>query len=240
MYDPRYLSKVKKAIKEYDMIREGDRVVAGVSGGKDSTALLYIMAQLQRHSHLKFDLHAVILDIGWGKVGFDGHRALCERMGVPLTIKSHPVARIIEKHPDKNPCALCGKIRAGVLNSTALELGANRVALGHHLDDVIETFFLNLIFTGQMKTFLPNTYLSNTNLYLIRPLVFLPEHVLVSLSSREELPVVTNPCPHDGHTRRDEMKAIVSDLSARYPDFRDRFLSALHNVSQENLWHQRK
>jgi tRNA(Ile)-lysidine synthase TilS/MesJ len=239
LYDSRYLSKVKKAIKEYDMIREGDRVVAGVSGGKDSTALLYILAQLQRHSHLRFELHAVILDIGWGEVNLDGHRALCERLGVPLTVKGHPVAQIIDKHPEKNACTLCGKIRAGVLNNTALELGANRVALGHHLDDVIETYFLNLIFTGQMKTFLPNTYLSNTDLHLIRPLVFLPEHVLVSLARREELPVVTNPCPHNGHTRRDEAKAIVSDLAVRYPDFRDKFLSALHNVSLENLWKQR-
>lgn len=228
MYDPRYLSKVKKAIKKHDMIRDGDLVVAGVSGGKDSTALLYILAQLRHRSHLRFELHAVILDIGWGEMSFEGHRALCARLEVPLTVKRHAVAEIIAKHPEKNPCTLCGKIRAGVLNSTALELGADRVALGHHLDDVIETFFLNLIFTGQMKTFAPNTYLSDTGLYLIRPLVFLPEHAVISLAQREQLPVTPNPCPHDGHTRRDEMKMIVGGLAARYPDFRERFLSALH------------
>lgn len=235
MRDSGYLIKVKKAIREYDMIRDGDLVVVGVSGGKDSTVLLHILAHLRRHSHLRFELHAVILDIGWGEVDLDGHRALCARLEVPLTVKRHAVAEIIGLHPDKSPCTLCGKIRAGVLNSTARELGAGRVALGHHLDDVIETYFLNLIFTGRMRTFAPRTFLSNTGLHLIRPLVFLPEHTVADLARREQLPVVFNPCPHDGHTRRDEMKALVGDIAARYPDFRARFLGALQGTPWKSI-----
>ncbi len=234
-----FLTRVKKAISDYSMISDGDRVVAGVSGGKDSTALLFILAYLKSYSHLRFELEAVMLDLGWGEVDFGPHRELCRRLEVPLHIRAHPVAQIISEKADMNPCALCGKLRAGILNNIALDLGASRVALGHHLDDVIETWFLNLIFTGQMKTFLPSTYLSNTGLTLIRPLVYLPERVTVGLVRSEELPVITNPCPYNGFTKRDEMKRIVRELSARYPDFRERFLTGLQNVSLENLWKQR-
>lgn len=235
-----FLTRVKKAIGDYGMIVEGDRVVAGVSGGKDSTALLFILAYLKSFSHLRFELEAVILDLGWGEVDFGPHRELCRRLGVPLHIRTHPVAEIIRGKEGMSPCTLCGKLRTGILNRIALELGANRVALGHHLDDVIETFLLNLFFTGQMKTFMPSTYLSNTGLTLIRPLVYLPEQVTVGLVECEELPVITNPCPYDGHTRRDEVKGLVRELSGRYPGFRDRFLTGIQNVGVENLWKQRR
>lgn len=234
-----YLTRVKRAINDYGMIADGDHVVAGVSGGKDSTVLLFVLAYLRDYSHLRFGLDAVMLDLGWGEIDFQPHRELCRRLGVRLHIYAHPVAAIIREKKGMNPCTLCGKLRAGLLNSIALDLGANRVAVGHHLDDVIETWFLNLIFTGRMKTFLPSTYLSNTGLTLIRPLVYLPERVTSGLARAEALPVIENPCPYNGHTQRDEMKRIVSKLSAHYPDFRDRFLSGLQNVSVENLWRQR-
>ncbi|MBE0465843.1 MAG: tRNA 2-thiocytidine biosynthesis protein TtcA, partial [Candidatus Desulforudis sp.] len=207
---------------------------------KDSTALLFILAYLRRFSHLRFELEAVILDLGWGEVDFRPHRDLCRRLEVPLHIRVHPVASIIRGKEGMSACTLCGKLRAGILNSIALERGANRVALGHHLDDVIETYFLNLIFAGRMKTFMPSTYLSNTGLTLIRPLVYLPEKVTAGLVETEKLPVIENPCPHNGYTKRDEMKEIVSGLSHRYPKFRERFLSGLENISLQNLWNQRQ
>lgn len=238
-----YLTRVKKAINDYDMISPGDRVVAGVSGGKDSTALLYILAQLRRFSHLRFELDVVMLDCGWGEMDFEPHRELCRRLEVPLHVRTHPVAAIVREKVEQegmNPCALCGKLRAGILNGIALELGAKRVALGHHLDDAIETYFLNLIFTGQMKTFLPSTYLSDSGLTLIRPLVYLSERVTAGLAQNLELPVADNPCPYNGHTRREEAKRMVSELAARHPDFRERFLTGLQNVSFDNLWKQRR
>jgi len=234
-----FLTRVKKAIGDYRMIGDGDRVVAGISGGKDSTALLFILTHLRDYSHLRFELDAVMLDLGWGTVDFEPHRELCRRLGVPLHIRAHPVGRIIREKEGLNPCHLCGKLRAGILNNVALELGAGRVALGHHLDDVIETWFLNLIFTGQMKTFRPSTFLSDTGLTLIRPLVYLPERVTAGLARSEGLPVLENPCPYNGRTKRDEMKRLVDEFAARYPGFRDRFLAGLQNVSLENLWRQR-
>ncbi|ACA59395.1 PP-loop domain protein [Candidatus Desulforudis audaxviator MP104C] len=239
-YGKWFLTRVKKAVGDYRMIEPGDRVAAGVSGGKDSTALLYILAYLRDYSHLRFELEAVMLDLGWGEVDFEPHREFCRRLGVPLHIHVRPVAGIIRDKEGMNPCKLCGKLRAGILNQAALSLGANRVALGHHLDDVIETYLLNLIFTGQMKTFRPSTYLTNTGLTLIRPLVYLPERVLSGLTAGKGFPVIENPCPYNGRTKRDEMKAVVTELASRYPKFRERFLSGLQNVDLENLWEQRR
>jgi len=233
-----YMAKVKRAIKDYDMIPPGSHVVAGISGGKDSTVLLWILAELQKRSHLRFTLEAVHLDLGWGPVDTEPLRRLCADLGVPLHIRAYPVAKIISLKPGFNPCALCGKLRHGVLNRMALDLGAQCVALGHHLDDVIETFFLNLIFAGQIKTFMPKTYLSRTGLGLIRPLVYLPEKTVVAVGRRQNLPVLENPCPYNGHTKREEMREITEWLAARYPDFREMFLRSLHNVRLENLWRQ--
>jgi len=238
-YDKWFMTRVKQCIKRYDMIPPQSHVVVGVSGGKDSTALLWIMAELQKRSHLFFTLEAVHLSLGWGPVDVQPLVNLCRELEVPLHIKEFPVARIIKEKPEHNPCALCSKLRAGVLNDMAVSLGAQCVALGHHLDDVIETYFLNLIFTGQMKTFMPNTRLSRKGLNLIRPLVYLPEQVVVRLGRQLGLPVLHNPCPYNGRTKREEMKDLVEDIVSRYPDFREMFLSALENVSLENLWKQK-
>ncbi len=234
-----FLTKVKKAIAEYQMINPGERVLVGLSGGKDSTALLYILALLRDRSHLDFELHAMLIDPGWAFVDTERHRLLCERLEVPLEIMTHPIAKIITKRGELNACTICSKLRNGILNSYALKIKANSVALGHHLDDAIETWLLNLMFTGQMKTFLPNTYLSNTRLKLIRPMAYLPEKVSRSLVEDAGLPVMDNHCPFNGSTRRDEVKALVENLVQRYPDFREKFLSGLHNVDMENLWRQK-
>lgn len=232
------MTTVKHAIKDYDMIPAGSHVVVGLSGGKDSVALLWIMAHLMRRSHLRFTLQAVHLDLGWGDVDHAPLERLCTDLDVPLHVRSYPVARVIAAKPGFNPCALCGKIRHGVLNRVALELGAQCVALGHHLDDVIETFFLNMIFTGQIKTFMPKTELSRTGLNLIRPLIYLPEKVLASITQREKLPVLENRCPYSGNTKRDEAREITEWLTARYPQFKEMFLRSLHNVNLQNLWRQ--
>ncbi|MBO8129108.1 MAG: tRNA 2-thiocytidine(32) synthetase TtcA [Peptococcaceae bacterium] len=234
-----FLTRVKRAIKDYDMIPRGAKILVSVSGGKDSISLLYILFLLQHYSHLDFQLEAVHINLGWGEVDTGPLEALCTKLDVPLYLKSYPVASIIQKRGEKSPCALCAKLRSGIVNSIALDVGAGLVATGHHLDDVVETFFLNMIFAGQLKTFLPKTYLSNTGLTLIRPLVYVTEKTLASLREKEGLPLIHNPCPYNGNTKREEMKDLVSSITQRYPDFYDKFLTSLQNVSFENLWKQR-
>lgn len=222
-----FLTRVKRTIYDYQMITEGDRVAVGISGGKDSAALLYIMKLFQKHSPLKFDLVAIYVDLGWPSEPVPLYE-LAAGFGLELHIEKTAIARVVfERRQEKNPCALCANLRRGALHQAAKELGCNRVALGHHLDDAIQTFMLNLIYTGHMGTFKPVTYLDRSDLYLIRPLIQLPESVLSSLVRRENLPLFKNPCPISGHTKRNEMAALVTELTDRYPDLRYKFRSAL-------------
>ena len=180
-----FLTRVKRTIYDYQMITEGDRVAVGISGGKDSAALLYIMKLFQKHSPLKFDLVAIYVDLGWLSEPVPLYE-LAAVFGLELHIEKTAIARVVfERRQEKNPCALCANMRRGALHQAAKELGCNRVALGHHLDDAIQTFMLNLIYTGHMGTFKPVTYLDRSDLYLIRPLIQLPESVLSSLVRRE-------------------------------------------------------
>lgn len=237
-YGTWFLTKVKQAISDYDMIVTGDRVAVGLSGGKDSAALLFVLQLLRKYSHLRFDLVAVYVDPGWGKVDTVPLEELCRQYGVPFHRRAYPIARAVEQKTRRGPCSLCSKLRAGILNTCARELGASKVALGHHLDDVAETFFLNMLYAGQIKTFMPRTYLDRAGVTLIRPLIYLPQKVVASITSYHQLPVIPNPCPHAGHTKRDEVRQIVRFLADRYPDFYKMFRVSLENVRLENLWKQ--
>lgn len=228
-----FLTKVKQAISKYKMINNGDRVAVGSSGGRDSTSLLYILSMLRDFSHLKFELFAIHLDGGW-RVELKPLKDFCNSRNIPLEVKKYPIGEIIKDR--KGPCALCARLRRGIFHSAALELGCNKVALAHHLDDAIETFFLNLIFTGQMRTFLPSTYLDRTGLTLIRPLVFLPQKTIVSIVKRENLPVIPNPCPFNGKTKREEIKNLVTFLAKSYPDLREKFLNAVQSTRRDGFW----
>ncbi|MEW6446718.1 MAG: ATP-binding protein [Bacillota bacterium] len=235
-----FLTDVKRAIKDYGMISPGDEVAVGVSGGKDSMALLYVLAYLRDYSHLSFSLKAVYVDAGWGTTDYSPVEAFCAAKGVPLHTVKYPIAQIIAEKKEKSACSLCSKLRAGLLNSRAKELGCNRVALGHHLDDAIETFFLNLLYAGSIKTFRPAVYLDRIGLYLIRPFSYLPERTLAALAVQEGIPVIPAACPYAGKTKRESMKDVVRCITERYPEFRARFRSALENVSFRDLWRQRR
>jgi tRNA 2-thiocytidine biosynthesis protein TtcA len=222
-----FLTRVKRTIYNFKMISDGDRVAIGVSGGKDSAALLYIMNLFKKHSPVKFDLEAVYIHPGW-PIDLKPLEDQAERLGIRLHVEETAIARVVfERRQEKNPCALCANLRRGALHQAANNLGCNKVALGHHLDDAIQTFMLNLIYTGNMGTFKPVTYLDRTDLYLIRPLIQLPESVLAALASRENLPLIKNPCPVSGKTKRKEMDELVTELSSRYPDLREKWRSAL-------------
>jgi len=231
-----FLSRIKKAITAFGMLEHGDRVAVGVSGGKDSITLLHVLTMVGRSAPVKFELEAVYIDLGWS-VDTSSLSEFCHSRGVALhVIKMDITSTLFGDKPAENPCALCSHLRRGVLHSKALELDCNKVALGHHLDDVIETYMMNLLYNGQIRTFSPCTYLDRTGLTMIRPLVYIPLEDIYAWVAAEKLPVLANPCPANGHTKRDEARRIVSGLSENHPDFRSRFLNALLTFDQSNLW----
>ncbi|SMB99987.1 tRNA(Ile)-lysidine synthase TilS/MesJ [Thermanaeromonas toyohensis ToBE] len=225
-YGKWFLSKVKRAIQRYEMIKPQDKILVGASGGKDSSALLYILWLLKNFSPLEFEFEAVFLDLGWGLdpaplAGF------CREHGIPFHVEPTVIKAIVfDYRREEHPCALCSHLRRGALNKVALRLGCNKVALGHHLDDLLETFLLNWLYNGRFSTFLPATYLTQSGLTVIRPLIYLREATVEALTRKENLPVLTNPCPAAGHTRRKEIKELVKFLATKYPYIRERFLTA--------------
>ena len=222
------MSQVRKCVRDYNMLEPGDRVVAGVSGGKDSLALLRLMAELRDHSPVPFSLHAVTLDMGYEEMDFSPVAELCARLQVPYTVKQTQIREIVfDIRKEENPCALCAKLRRGILNDAALELGANKVALGHHYDDAIETFLLSMIYEGRLSSFLPVTYMDRTGLTLIRPMLYLHEKTVSNFVARENLPVVHNPCPADKNTKREDVKALLYELEGRYPGLKDNIFGGL-------------
>ncbi|ACX52801.1 PP-loop domain protein [Ammonifex degensii KC4] len=231
---------VKRAIEDYEMIAPGDKIAVGVSGGKDSVALLRILAHLRDYSHLSFSMVAIMIDPGWKEVDIGPLADFCSKFDIPFYLVKHPIARIIAAKGENNPCSLCAKLRSGLLYSKAVSLGCRRVALGHHLDDVIETFFLNLVHAGYLRTFRPVVYLERMGIHLIRPFSYVPESALVHFVAREGLPVLPPLCPYAGKTQRAAMKEIVEFIAQRYPYFRERFRTALQNVSLADLWKQRR
>lgn len=226
-----FLTRVKKTIYHYRMIEAGDTVAVAVSGGKDSGVLLYILDLFRRHAPFSFSLQAIHVDLGW-PVDLAPLRRYAAALEIPFFIEKTAIARIVfERRQEKNPCALCANMRRGALHQAALERGANKVALGHHLDDAIETYLLNLIFAGRFNTFKPKTYLDRAGLDLIRPLIQLPGKTLAALAQRENIPVIENPCPAGGKTERQEMAVLLEGLTSRYPDLRQKFRSAFQKGS---------
>ncbi len=226
-----FLTRFKQTIYRYRMISSGDRVVVGLSGGRDSGGLLHLLRWFQRISPLSFDLQAVYVDLGW-EMDLSPLKEFTDSLHIPLKVERTAIAPLVfERRKEKNPCSLCANLRRGALHRAAQKMGARKVALGHHLDDAIETFFLNLIYTGQMGTFKPTTFLDRTRITAIRPMIQIPGETIAALARREQLPVLANPCPVSGHTCRQEMKNLVEELSCRYPDLRQKMRVALTNSS---------
>lgn len=224
----RILSYVRRAVDDYNMIEEGDRVAVGVSAGKDSLTLLAALANLRRFYPKKFELVAITIDMGFPNSDFSAVRSFCEELGVPYHVFPTEIYKIIfEIRKEKNPCSLCAKMRRGALHNAAKELGCNRVALGHHFDDAVETFMLNLFHEGRIGCFSPVSYLSRTDLYLIRPMIYLPEKDVRYFTSHTELPVVKSACPADGNTEREEMKKLLTSLDREHKGLRYRIFGAM-------------
>ncbi len=226
----------RKAMQMYQMVGEDDRICVAVSGGKDSVALALALANLRRYYDYSFQVHALTLDPCFeGKEGdYSALEALFKQKEIPYTIRRSNIGHIVfETRKENNPCALCAKLRRGMLHTVANELGCNKIALGHHLDDAIETFFMNLFGQGHIRCFSPVTWLSRKELTMIRPLVLATEAQVQSAMQELMAPVVKNPCPVDGLTARSEMKVYVNEKTMQDKAFRQKMLSALQggNVS---------
>lgn len=222
------LSYTRRAIDDYHMIQEGDVIAVGVSGGKDSLALLYALHGLQRFYPVKFRLKAITVDLGLGIQKLDEIRTLCESMDVEYHIVDTEIGKIIfDDRQESNPCSLCAKMRKGALNETALKIGCNKIAYAHHRDDVIETMLLSLIFEGRFHTFSPNIFLDRTGLYVIRPMIYVNECDVIGFKNKYNLPVAKNPCPADGNTKRQYVKDLLVQLNHDNPGIKDRLFHAV-------------
>lgn len=225
----RVLSFTRRAVDDYQMIRPGDRIAVGISGGKDSLTLLCALAELRRFYPKPFELVAITVDMGFAQpLDLSGVRELCERLDVPYHVVNTEIYKIIfEVRQESNPCSLCAKMRRGALHNAAKELGCNVVALGHHFDDVVDTFMLNLFFEGRIGCFQPVTYLSRRDITLIRPMIYMPEKDVRYFASHAALPVAKSTCPADGNTQRAEMQKLISSLERAYPGLRYRIFGAI-------------
>ncbi len=224
------LSYMRSACQQYDMIKDGDRIAVGVSGGKDSMALLAAMANLRIFYPAKFELVAITLDPRFGgeDADYSEIEELCKRLDVEYIIKRTQLAEVIfDIRKESNPCSLCARMRRGALHDAAKSAGCNKIALGHHLDDVAETFIMNLFNGGTLDCFMPVTYLSRKDIYMIRPMIFARESDCARVARKENLPVVKSKCPADGTTERQEVKEFLSSLEKKYGNVREKILGAM-------------
>ena len=224
----RVLSFIRRAVDDYKMISAGDKIAVGVSGGKDSLTLLCALAQLRRFYPEPFEIVAITVNMGLEGMDFSAVEELCRRLEVPYHSVPTEIYKIIfEVRKESHPCSLCAKMRRGALHTAAKELGCNKVALGHHFDDVVETFMLNLFFEGRLGCFQPVTYLSRMDIHLIRPMIYMPEKDVRYFANKSGLPTVKSTCPADGATEREEMKQLLATLERENKGLRYRIFGAI-------------
>ena len=228
------LSLVRAAVDKYNMIEDGDNIAVGVSGGKDSLVLVSALARLRRFYPKKFDIQAISIDLFDGKSDYSKVKEFMQELGVNYYIVPTNIYSVIfEERKEKSPCSLCSKMRRGALNTKAMELGCNKLALGHHADDIMETFLLSLIYEGRLSVFHPVSFMSNTGLTVIRPLVLAPERLISNVA--KTMPVFFNCCPANHKTQREYMKNLLSNLEKDIPFIKDRVLGAIINTDRYNM-----
>lgn len=240
------LSRVRLAVEKYDMIEDGDKIAVGISGGKDSLTLLCAMAELSKFLPRRYETVAIMIDMGFDvcashpapRCEHEEIKKLCDSLGVEFYVKRTELAKIIfDTRKESSPCSLCSRMRRGILHDTAKELGCNKIALGHHFDDVVETFMLNLFFEGRVGSFSPVTLLSRKELYVIRPLVMTEERMIKSFTKKAGLPVEESPCPEDKHTEREYIKEYLHAFDRRHRGLYRRIFGALERGSIDG-WHE--
>lgn len=231
------LSPFRKAIDDYNMISEGDKIAIGLSGGKDSLLLVYLFSALRRFYDKKFDVVAINIDMGFKDTDrkiLEGLHKECESANVELYVEKTDIAEILfDIRKETNPCSLCSKMRRGALNTVAIKLGCNKLALGHHADDVIETFLLSLFYEGRISSFQPTTPLSRTGITVIRPLIYTNEKNITAFM--RDKPILKNVCPADKHTKREYVKELISHIQEEIPFVKSRMLGAITHPERANL-----
>lgn len=222
------MSYIRRAIDDYQMIEENDQIAIGISGGKDSLTLLYGMHGLKRFYPIKFDIHAVTVDLGFDNLNLDKIKEICKELNIPYTIVNTDIADVIfNQRKETNPCSLCAKMRKGALNDAIKAAGCNKVAYAHHKDDVVETMLMSLIYEGRFHTFSPVTYLDRMDLTVIRPLMYMQEADVIGFINKYDIPVVKSPCPADGHTKREYIKQLLRQLNLENPGVKERMFAAI-------------
>jgi tRNA 2-thiocytidine biosynthesis protein TtcA len=230
------LSDTRKALDDYEMIEEGDKIAIGVSGGKDSLTLLHALSGIRRFYPKWFELEAITVNMGFKDADYTAVAELCKKLDINYTIVESEIAEIVfEYRKESNPCSLCAKLRKGAFNSKAKELGCNKEAYAHHYDDVIETMLMSLIYEGRVHCFSPVTYLERSDITLIRPLIYVEEADIKGFRNANQLPVVKNPCPVDGYTKREYVKQLIKTLGTDSPGLRERLFHAVQ-TSQIPGW----
>lgn len=240
----RILSLMRQAMAEYNMIQDGDKIAVGISGGKDSIALVTALANYQKFSQEKFQLVGININVGFEDLDLnevEETRKYLESINVPFISEKTNIKQIVwdERH-ESNPCSLCAKMRRGALNTVAIREGCNKLALGHHADDVLDTFFLSLIYEGRISTFPPISYMSRTKMTLIRPMVFVEEKLIKEVMGKYNFPIIHNPCPEDKHTQRENVKDLINLMKDKFGYCKTNMLSALFHPERNNLWDKYK
>ena len=232
-------SKIFRAVVEFELIDAGDKILIGISGGKDSLLLTYALACLKQRTKKNFSLAALTID---PKFSDDfGEKILavknfCNELGISHEVRELDIAGLIREQDNKSPCYTCAYFRRAAVNRRAVEIGANKVAYAHHLDDAVETFFMSLLSSGQLTTFQPKTFLDRTNVTVIRPLVYLRESEIENFSSERGLDVLKSPCPFDGNTNRQRVKNLIVELEKTFPDLFSHLAAAMRKDSIGELW----
>ena len=222
------LGQMRKAVEEFHMIEEGDRIAVALSGGKDSITLLMALKNLQRFYPKKFELIAITVNPGFEFFDTSILYDICKEIDVELVVaESHIKEIVFDIRKEKNPCSLCANLRRGILNTTAIEHNCNKIALGHNEDDVLETFLMNVLYTGNISTFAPVSYMDRSKMTLIRPLIYVSEKQTNSFIKRKEITIMPKACPIDGFSKREEIKQLLYNLSKQIPHVRANMYGAI-------------
>lgn len=222
---------IRRAVDDYGMINEGDKIAVGVSGGKDSLLLLLALKHLQSYYPKHFELEAITIELGFEGMDFTPVKELCEELGIPYTCLKTDIKEIVfDVRREENPCSLCAKMRRGALNDAIKSRGISKLALGHHFDDAVETFMMSLLFEGRLSCFRPVTFMDRSGVTQIRPMIYAGEQKISNLAAELQLPIVENPCPQDKSSKRYEIKQLLKTMCADYPDMKTKIFGAMQRL----------
>ena len=234
------LACIRKADQTYNLINHGDKILIGLSGGKDSVVLTYCLSLYQKFSHTDFTIQPVILDLGFPNFNPTPMRDFCESLGLKLMVvdntEVYKILQIQQKDHEHLPCSICSRMKKASMNKIANEIGFNKVSFAHHADDAIETYMMNTLFGGRVASFSPKMHLERADITFIRPLINVRESDIVRLVKEENLPVLASSCPANMHTRREDMKNLLKDIYKKYPVAKDNLLTMLSNYEKEDIW----